>query len=89
MYRVIDTTALAARARYDRGVQYSTPVALPVRDAAGAECRATYVDHSLLAFGRAVYRIGDAEYVLCPSGALEPVDAAELPAIEPVEGAAL
>ena len=31
MYRVIDTTALAARARYDRGLQYSTP-----RGASGA-----------------------------------------------------
>ena len=45
MYRVIDTTALAARARYDRGLQYSTPVALLVRDAVGRCYHATYVDH--------------------------------------------
>jgi len=73
MYHVIDTTGLPARGRSARGLQYSTPVALPVRDAAGQIACATYVDSSLLVFGRAVYRIGDAEYVLCPSGALEPV----------------
>ena len=32
-------------------------MALQVRDTAGAECRATYVDNSLLALGRAVYRL--------------------------------
>ena len=85
MYHVLDLTSLRTRARYDRGVQYSTPVALVVVDAAGAKHRAEYVDNSLLALGRAVYRIGDAAYALCPSGALEPVDVAELPAIEPLE----
>ena len=82
MYQVIDPASLSTRARYDRGLQYSTPVALQVCDAAGLTVRATYVDNSLAAFGRALYRIGDAEYVLWPSGALELVDAAELPALE-------
>ena len=74
-YTVLDLTSLRTRARYDRGLQYSTPVALVVVDAAGAAHRAEYVENSLLAFGRAVYRIGDAAYALCPSGALEPVAA--------------
>ena len=80
-YTVLDLTSLRTRARYDRGVQYSTPVALQVRDAAGAECRATYVDSSLLAFGRAVYRVAGAEFELRPSGQLVPLDSDELPAI--------
>ena len=85
MYHVLDLTSLRTRARYDRGLQYSTPVALVVVDAAGAAHRAEYVDSSLLALGRAVYRVAGAEFELRPSGQLVPVDVAELPAIEPLE----
>lgn len=86
MYRVSDLASLRTRARYDRGVQYSTPVALVVTDAAGAAHRAAYVDNSLLALGRAVYRVAGAELALCPSGRLVPLDPDELPAL--VEAAA-
>lgn len=81
MYHVLDLTSLRIRARYDRGVQYSTPVALQVRDTAGAEYRAEYVDNSLLVLGRAVYRVAGAEFELRPSGQLVPLDPDELPAI--------
>ena len=83
MYRVIDTSARRPRPLRPRGLQYSTPaVALPWYDAAGS-AHATYVDHSLLAFVSAAHRIGDAEYVLRRPSGTEPVDAAELLAIEP------
>ena len=81
MYHAFDLTSLRTRARYDRGLQYSTPVALVVVDAPGTEYRAEYVDNSLLALGRAVYRVAGAELELRPSGQLVPLDSDELPAI--------
>ena len=73
--------------RYDRGLQYSTPRGAPVRR--GRPVTTTRRTSTTRCWrSAAVHRIGDAEYVLCLSGALRPVDAAELPAIEPVEGAA-
>ena len=38
-YTVLDLTSLRTRARYDRGVQYSTPVALVVAVGGGAGLR--------------------------------------------------
>lgn len=55
------------------GQQITTPVILPVRDAARREYEAEYIDGSVATLGRAQYRIAGAVYQLRRDGVLETV----------------
>lgn len=65
------------RVSYHGGLALATPLAVDLRAPGGAIVRATYIEGSMAAFGRARYTIDGEAYELQRSGALERVAAQE------------